>query len=224
MQYYRDMVRSVPQVKPTKVTADTAAAKANVDSVKRALGGLQNKRVRVDVDKHTNQYYHGSLLPTNNKTANGQTVYRVIRPDGTPTNNMAWNKGGIVPGFAGGGLIPGQSPTDPSVDNRFATVDGKGMIQVRSGEFIVKQPAVDYWGLDFFKQLNNMKMPAFNAGGSIGGGRGGSGSAGPLLVELTAENIAAIQRMPQIALYADSTEIARSANKGNAILATQGAN
>jgi hypothetical protein len=44
-----------------------------------------------------------------------------------------------------------------------------------------------------------------------------------VLVELTAENIAAIQRLPQINLYADSTQLASSVSDGNMILASQGA-
>ena len=215
---YIGVVNSVPRTKPTTVTANTGQAMGAIGGVASALRGLQNKEVTVKA------HFKGHLEKTGNFVANGQPTYRVIRADGTRTNETLFNKGGLVPGFAGGGLIPGQSPTNPGVDNLMASVDGKGMVKVRSGEFIVQQPAVDYWGLDFFKTLNNMKMPAFNAGGPVGGGRGGSGSGGPMLVELTAEAIAAIQRMPAINLYADSTKIAESANHGNTILASQGAN
>jgi hypothetical protein len=72
--------------------------------------------------------------------------------------------------------------------------------------------------------INNMKMPQFNGGGSVGGARGGSGSDGAMLVELTAEAIAAIQRMPPIILTTENRVIAQSANEGNMVLATQGAN
>jgi hypothetical protein len=106
-----------------------------------------------------------------------------------------------------------------------AQVDGKGLVQVRSEEFIMQQPAVDYWGLDMMNALNNMKMPAFNHGGSVGGlSAGSSGPNGAVLVELTAEAIAAIQRMPPIILTTENRVIAQSANDGNAVLATQGAN
>jgi hypothetical protein len=105
-----------------------------------------------------------------------------------------------------------------------AQVDGKGLVQVRSEEFIMQQPAVDYWGLPFMNALNNMKMPQFNGGGSVGGFSGGSGSNGAMLVELTAEAIAAIQRMPPIILTTENRVIAQSANDGNMVLATQGAN
>ena len=218
---YITKIGQVPRVKNTAVSVSgDYGAKQAIGGVANALNGLRDKTVTVT----TTRIFKGSLLATGNTVANGQPTYRVIRPDGTPTSNVLFNRGGQVPGFASGGMIPGQSPSDPRADNKFAKVDGKGMIKVRSGEFIIQQPAVDYWGLDFMKNLNNMKMPGFNAGGSVGGRSGGAGSNGPVLVELTAENIAAIQRMPSINLYADSTKIAQSANNGNAILASQGAN
>jgi hypothetical protein len=105
-----------------------------------------------------------------------------------------------------------------------ASVDGRGLVQVRSQEFIMQQPAVDYWGLPFMNAINNMKMPQFNGGGSVGGGRGGFGSGDAMLVELTAEAIAAIQRMPPIILTTENRVIAQAANDGNKVLATQGAN
>jgi hypothetical protein len=226
MAAYRDVVRSVPPVKPTTVTANTGGARNAIDGVKSALGSIpRNTTAKVTIDKTTRNWYTGSVEPTGNKTANGQPTYRVIRPDGTRTNNIVFNKGGQVQGFASGGQIPGKAPSNPHVDNLMASVDGKGMVKVRSEEFIVQQPAVDYWGLDFMNAINNMKMPQFNGGGSVGGrGGGGTGPNGAMLVELTAEAIAAIQRMPPIILTTENRVIAQSANDGNAILATQGAN
>jgi TP901 family phage tail tape measure protein len=218
MGRYIRVVDGVPRTKPTTVTANTGQASNALSGIASQLSGLRNKEVTVTAN------FKGHLEKTGNTVANGQPSYRVVRADGTRTNEILFNRGGQVPGFAGGGMVPGQSPSDPRADNKFATVDGKGMIKVRSGEFIVQQPAVDYWGLDFFKNLNNMKMPAFNAGGQVGGRNSGAGSNGPVLVELTAENIAAIQRLPQINLYADSTQLAQSVNDGNQILASQGAN
>lgn len=217
---YIGVVNAVPRTKATKVTADTGQAQSAIGQVQRALGGLRNKNIEVKVN------YRGTVFETVRTTKAGDKIYGVTDPNtGRANGTYLFNRGGQVPGYASGGLIPGKSPSDPRVDNLMASVDGKGQVMVRSGEFIVQQPAVDYWGLDFFKQLNNMKMPAFNAGGQIGGGRGsGSATNGPVLVELTAENIAAIQRMPPIALYADSTKIAEASNHGNMILATQGAN
>jgi len=212
----------VPRTKPTTVTANTGQAMGAIGGVAGALRGLQDKKVTIT----TERIFKGHLEATGNVVANGQPTYRVVRPDGTRTSETVYNRGGLVAGFAGGGLIPGQSPANPGVDNLMASVDGKGMVRVRSGEFIVQQPAVDYWGLDFFKNLNNMKMPAFNAGGSVGGGRGGASGGGAVLVELTAENIAAILRLADkpTVLYADSTQLASTVNNGNAILASQGAN
>lgn len=77
-----------------------------------------------------------------------------------------------VPGFAGGGLLPGRPPANPKTDNLMAT-DGKGMFRVRSGEYVISQPAVDFYGKGFMNALNTMQVPV-SAGGvySIGGGDG----------------------------------------------------
>ena len=217
---YVGVVNTVPRTKATTVTANTGQAQGAIQGVKNALAGLKDKNITV------RSKYLGTVFETVRTTKAGDRIYGVTDPNtGRANGTYLFNKGGQVPGFAGGGQVPGRAPSNPGIDNLMAQVDGKGMIRVRSEEFIMQQPAVDYWGLPFMNAINNMKMPQFNGGGSLGSGSaGGSGSGGPVLVELTAENIAAIQRLPQVTLYADSTEIARSANKGNAILATQGAN
>lgn len=217
---YIGVVNAVPRTKPTTVTADTKQAMGAINGVKNALAGIQPKTVDVKVN------YRGTVFKMEGKTTSaGQQIYGVTNPDtGKYNGTMLFNKGGQVPAFAGGGQIPGKAPANPGVDNLMAQVDGKGLVKVRSQEFIVQQPAVDYWGLPFMNAINNMKMPQFNSGGSVGGFSGGSGSGGAMLVELTAEAIAAIQRMPQIILTTENRVIAQSANDGNAVLATQGAN
>ena len=68
-----------------------------------------------------------------------------------------------VPGFAGGGLLPGRPPANPKTDNLMAT-DGHGLFRVRSGEYVISQPAVDFYGKGFMNALNTMQVPV-SAGG-----------------------------------------------------------
>lgn len=218
---YIDVVNKVPQFKNTRVGLEDGAARQGLSDFNGAADFATRPR-----DMFVKATYMGGLEEIPGQTvAGGQQVYRVRNPDGTIAPTKVYNRGGEVKGFATGGLIPGQAPSDPRKDNLLASVDGKGQVMVRSGEFIVQQPAVDYWGLDMFKQLNNMKMPAFNAGGSVGAGRGGAASSnGPVLVELTAENIQAIIRSAErpISLYTSAEKIASTANEGNKILASKG--
>ena len=69
----------------------------------------------------------------------------------------------LAGGFAEGGLIPG-SPSHS--DNRIA--------RVATGEYVIRTAAVQHWGSDFFDAVNNFRfplaMPAFAAGGLVGGG------------------------------------------------------
>lgn len=82
-------------------------------------------------------------------------------------------KGGEIPGFAGGGLLPGRPPANPKADNLMAT-DGKGMFRVRSGEYVISQPAVDFYGKGFMNALNTMQVPV-SAGGVYAMGGVGDG-------------------------------------------------
>lgn len=80
--------------------------------------------------------------------------------------------GGPIPGFAGGGLLPGRPPANPKVDNLLGT-NGHGMFKLRSGEYVISQPAVDFYGKGFMNALNTMQVPVMSGGGySAGAGDG----------------------------------------------------
>jgi TP901 family phage tail tape measure protein len=74
--------------------------------------------------------------------------------------------GGLIPssGFASGGLVPGRPPANPNADNLLAT-NGNGLFSVRSGEYVISQPAVDFYGKGFMNALNTMQVPVMSGGG-----------------------------------------------------------
>lgn len=78
--------------------------------------------------------------------------------------------GGLIPsrGFASGGLVPGRPPANPGVDNLLAT-NGNGLFSVRSGEYVISQPAVDFYGKGFMNALNTMQVPVMSGGGYSAG-------------------------------------------------------
>ena len=78
--------------------------------------------------------------------------------------------GGLIPsrGFASGGLVPGRPPANPNADNLLAT-NGNGLFSVRSGEYVISQPAVDFYGKGFMNALNTMQVPILSGGGYSGG-------------------------------------------------------
>lgn len=82
--------------------------------------------------------------------------------------------GGLIPsrGFAGGGLVPGRPPANPGVDNLLAT-NGNGLFSVRSGEYVISQPAVDFYGKGFMNALNTMQVPMLSGGGYSAGADAG---------------------------------------------------
>ena len=78
--------------------------------------------------------------------------------------------GGLIPsrGFASGGLVPGRPPANPKADNLLAMSDN-GLFSVRSGEYVISQPAVDFYGKGFMNALNTMQVPMLSGGGYSGG-------------------------------------------------------
>ena len=79
--------------------------------------------------------------------------------------------GGLIPsrGFASGGLVPGRPPANPNVDNLLAT-NGNGLFSVRSGEYVISQPAVDFYGKGFMNALNTMQVPVMSYSAGAGDG------------------------------------------------------
>jgi hypothetical protein len=49
-----------------------------------------------------------------------------------------------------------------------------------NGEFMQRKAAVDYYGLDYMRRLNNLQVPKFAGGGPVGGGSGGGAPASVL--------------------------------------------
>nr|DAK90584.1 MAG TPA: tail tape measure [Caudoviricetes sp.] len=122
-------------------------------------------------------------------------------------------KGGLLssanslPGFAGGGLLPGRPPANPKADNLMAT-DGHGMFRVRSGEYVISQPAVDFYGKGFMNALNTMQVPV-SAGGvyQMGGGNG--------LVTINPAQFNQLVKAVSMAVVLDGRAISQSIDNGN---------
>lgn len=223
LERYIGVVNSVPLVKPTSVEADTAAATGAfnaLDSLADAATEPRKMTVVLDTSEASRQLRSIEAQIKGSGTGDDPTM-TAFRPG---TFKPVLNAGGIVPGFARGGHIGGTPPSNKKVDNLRANVQGGGQIGVRSGEFITQEPAVKFWGLDFMNAINNMKMPMFNGGGSIGGGAGGGGN-GSMVVALDADTLAFLASLQQdIKLYADSKELASAVNRGNRQLVAEGMN
>lgn len=112
-----------------------------------------------------------------------------------------------LPGFAGGGLLPGRPPANPKADNLMAT-DGHGMFRVRSGEYVISQPAVDFYGKGFMNALNTMQVPV-SAGGvyQMGGGDG--------LVTINPAQFNQLVKAVSTAVVLDGRAISQSIDNGN---------
>ena len=153
-----------------------------VGSTQSAIDGLHANTVTVPVQPSQ------SVIPVTIKATWWSRPNRLLPHNGQPGpwrdgyqfsgSSSRFYKGGMLssanslPGFAGGGLLPGRPPANPKADNLMAT-DGKGMFRVRSGEYVISQPAVDFYGKGFMNALNTMQVPV-SAGGvyAMGGGDG----------------------------------------------------
>lgn len=112
-----------------------------------------------------------------------------------------------ISGFAGGGLLPGRPPANPKADNLMAT-DGHGMFRVRSGEYVISQPAVDFYGKGFMNALNTMQVPV-SAGGvyAMGGGDG--------LVTINPAQFNQLVKAVSTSIMLDGRSISQSIDNGN---------
>ena len=228
---YIDVINRVPYVKPTTVTADVGTSPgADGSGGSGALGDLGTFQSALDQatqDKTVNVKVNWTMSDAQLKALEYRAQQSTTSgPDASGNGRMGtYYTGGQVLGFASGGMVPGTPPSDPHRDNMLAQVDGKGLVQVRSREFIEPEAAVDYYGLDFMEAIRTMQLPKFNFGGSVGGSRAGSGSSGPVLVELTAAQLTELAAAvgADVKVMVDSREIARASNKGNRELQKEGA-
>jgi TP901 family phage tail tape measure protein len=232
MQRYVDVVNKVPFLKPTKVEADTEEASDKIE----ALGGLLDDTfkprevpVTVKVTYATRKNRAGNRIggekDANGNWIGGEEIWEVFNEQtGQKIGRDFFNRGGLVPAMASGGMVPGVPPRNPRADNMMAQVDGRGLIKVRSREFIQPEEAVDYYGPDFMEAIRTLSLPKFSAGGSPSGASG-SGYGLPSIVGLDAETLAFLASLKQeIRLYADGRELASAVNDGNRQLAAEGRN
>ena len=186
-----------------------------VGSTQNAIDGIHADPVTVPVQPSQ------STIPVTLQVRWDQTWWKSTPKPGPwrsgyvfPNGSSSWfYKGGLLssanslPGFAGGGLLPGRPPANPKADNLMAT-DGKGMFRVRSGEYVISQPAVDFYGKGFMNALNTMQVPV-SAGGvyAMGGGDG--------LVTINPAQFNQLVKAVSTAVVLDGRAISQSIDNGN---------
>jgi len=239
---YIRVIKSVPRTVSTKAHADTSQANRNINGLQGNINATPRSRgtgfsastsgargaigrLHGDINRVPGHKTITFTLKERNQLSKTKPLY-ANRPMGFMGPMFGGYDGGVVPRYRSGGLVGGTPPSDPKKDNVLAHIAGSGPALIRSGEFVQPEPAVDYYGTDFMEAIRRMKLPRYNTGGSVGG-RGSSGfgnSSGPVVVELTADNIAAILRAGErdINLFADVEKIASTALEGQHILASKG--
>lgn len=158
---------------------DEASYAAALNAARMNPLGSQNRTVRTRSGRNIGTIYTGGLLSSAN----------------------------YLPGFAGGGLLPGRPPANPKADNLMAT-DGKGMFRVRSGEYVISQPAVDFYGKNFMNALNTMQVPV-SAGGVYA--MGGSSD----LVTINPAQFNQLVKAVSMSVMLDGQAISRNINHTN---------
>lgn len=152
-----------------------------IGSTQTGIDGIHGNQVTVPVNADTTQAYNqlNQLMSymeyirnaMNKGLTRGQAA-DAARYAGQAGQIRRRFMGGPIQGFAGGGLVPGRPPANPSVDNLLAT-NGAGLYSVRSGEYVISQPAVDFYGKGFMNALNTMQVPMLSGGGYSAGADAG---------------------------------------------------
>ena len=117
-----------------------------------------------------------------------------------------WNGGGYIGGYAGGGRVPGNPPSNRSADNILAR-GPRGLYGIRSGEYIISQPAVDYYGLSFMDAINSMSTPVVNVNAPA--------SSGAQPVMLMPNQLNQLAQMVSSIVIVGNDTVSRASNAGN---------
>lgn len=125
------------------------------------------------------------------------------------------NEGGLV-GFAGGGLVPGKPPVDKSKDNLLATTQHGTIYAIRSGEYVVSQPAVDFYGSGFMKAINTMQVPVVNVAPST------SNDSGIMTLNPQQFNMLVQAVTRKAAISIDGRSVSRSIDSANVANSSRG--
>ncbi|MGN6654581.1 MAG: phage tail tape measure protein [Rhodanobacter sp.] len=217
---YIDVINRVPYEKPTKITADPSQAEDAIKGVGSDFNALGDQMANNPLDITLRANWDWDVKQISSTMWSAISNQMGVDMGSGPVKISNYD-GGVVQGFAGGGMIPGTPPSNPQQDNMFAKVDGKGFITVRSGEGIMTEPAMKYYGgAGFLDALNKMKLPRYAMGGVVG--RSSASSADPGVVSLDAASIAAVADALSIRLEIDGHEIGRAANRYNRDNASMG--
>lgn len=182
-----------------------------VGSTQAAIDDIHGHDVTVPVNAD------GSRLPSQIQAAINQDTYKVavdmvyqtgkgttIRSTSGRNMGTLWT-GGPVPGYAGGGLLPGQPPSNPRIDNLMGS-NGKSLIALRSGEFVISQPAVDMYGKGLMQALNTGQVPVVNVS---------SAQPGAAVVTLNPQQFNALVRAVSTTVALDGRAISNNLNRQN---------
>lgn len=148
-----------------------------IGTTQTGIDGIHGNQVTVPVNADTSQAYNqlNQLLTYSQYIQNAMSkgLTRGQAADAARYAGQAGQirrrfMGGPIPGYAGGGLLPGRPPANPTTDNLLAT-NGQGLFKLRSGEYVISQPAVDFYGKGFMNALNTMQVPVASGGGYSAG-------------------------------------------------------
>lgn len=187
-----------------------------IGTTQTGIDGIHGNQVTVPVNADTSQAYNqlNQLLTYSqyiqNAMAKGLTrgqAADAARYAGQAGQIRRRFMGGPIPGYAGGGLLPGRPPANPTTDNLLAT-NGQGLFKLRSGEYVISQPAVDFYGKGFMNALNTMQVPVASGGGYSAG-------VGDGLVTINPAQFNQLVKAVSTAVMLDGRAISRNIDNGN---------
>lgn len=142
-----DAINAVPDSKKTKVDVNTDQAKSNVQTLSGMLAGLKDKTITITTQQITRQFVQTYIGETVNTTGPLKDGYK--KADG---GLVGYRDGGLL-GLADGdgytGLLTGWG--GKKSDNI--------LIAASPGEFMQQASAVDYYGVDMMRALNESAIP-----------------------------------------------------------------
>lgn len=202
---YDDLVRAAGQFGITGDEADTMARKAlgipkevpidtwvndnataKLDALKTKAEALDGKEVTLSIRENTYRTsYEKRVVEAGGNEPEGGGLY------GSDRGGFTGGRVADIMGLVNGGIVPGNPPSNPRIDNVLATVNGKPL-KVRSGEWIINEDS----SRDYDRELAAInagtfpKMPGYVDGGRLFSAQSFARSAaGPVNVEAPAVTV-----------------------------------
>ncbi len=187
-----------------------------ISAVQSGIDGISGGSVPVSVvpdglDNFREQVKWNALSGLNTAKDMSAAAWALVGAGYRSVRKMFRHDGGPI-GFASGGRVPGRPPANPNEDNLLAMTQHGSLYGIRSGEYVINQKAVDFYGRGTMEAINSMQVPQVST----------SGGENPGFVTINPSQIQALARAVSSVIALDGRAISENSNRQWAVQGSRG--